>query len=222
MLGGSLRSRLLRGVGGCREQFAARGIREGGAAMAAGESMAQRMVWVDLEMTGLDIEKDQIIEMACLITDSDLNILAEGPNLIIKQPDELLDSMSDWCKEHHGKQAEYEFLSFVRQQTPPGLCPLAGNSVHADKKFLDKYMPQFMKHLHYRIIDVSTVKELCRRWYPEEYEFAPKKAASHRALDDISESIKELQFYRNNIFKKKTDEKKRKIIENGENEKTVS
>ncbi|XP_053449707.1 oligoribonuclease, mitochondrial isoform X1 [Nycticebus coucang] len=176
MLGGSLGSRLLRGVGGSRGQFRARGVREGGAAMAAGESMAQRMVWVDLEMTGLDIEKDQIIEMACLITDSDLNILAEGPNLIIKQPDELLDSMSDWCKEHHGKsgltkavkestitlqQAEYEFLSFVRQQTPPGLCPLAGNSVHADKKFLDKYMPQFMKHLHYRIIDVSTVKELC-------------------------------------------------------------
>ncbi|XP_015990421.1 oligoribonuclease, mitochondrial isoform X2 [Rousettus aegyptiacus] len=140
MLGGSLRSRLLRGVGGSRGQFGARGVREGGAAMAAGESMAQRMVWVDLEMTGLDIEKDQIIEMACLITDSDLNILAEGPNLIIKQPDELLDSMSDWCKEHHGKsgltkavkestmtlqQAEYEFLSFVRQQTPPGLCPLA-------------------------------------------------------------------------------------------------
>uniref|UniRef100_A0A8C0MSH1 Oligoribonuclease, mitochondrial n=3 Tax=Canis lupus TaxID=9612 RepID=A0A8C0MSH1_CANLF len=219
MLGGSLGSRLLRGVGGSRGRFGSRGVREGGAAMAAGESMAQRMVWVDLEMTGLDIEKDQIIEMACLITDSDLNILAEGPNLIIKQPDELLDSMSDWCKEHHGKsgltkavkestmtlqQAEYEFLSFVRQQTPPGLCPLAGNSVHADKKFLDKYMPQFMKHLHYRIIDVSTVKELCR------------------ALDDISESIKELQFYRNNIFKKKTDEKKRKIIENGENEKTVS
>uniref|UniRef100_A0A6I8NKT7 Oligoribonuclease, mitochondrial n=1 Tax=Ornithorhynchus anatinus TaxID=9258 RepID=A0A6I8NKT7_ORNAN len=189
------------------------------------------------QMTGLDIEKDQIIEMACLITDSDLNILAKGPNLIIKQPDELLDSMSEWCKEHHGKsgltkavkestitlqQAEYEFLSFVRQQTPPGLCPLAGNSVHADKKFLDKYMPQFMKHLHYRIIDVSTVKELCRRWYPEDYEFAQKKTASHRALDDISESIKELQFYRNSIFKRKTEEKKRKIIENGENEKTAS
>uniref|UniRef100_A0A452RXT5 RNA exonuclease 2 n=1 Tax=Ursus americanus TaxID=9643 RepID=A0A452RXT5_URSAM len=103
MLGGSLGSRLLRGVGGSRGQFGSRGVREGGAAMAAGESMAQRMVWVDLEMTGLDIEKDQIIEMACLITDSDLNILAEGPNLIIKQPDELLDSMSDWCKEHHGK-----------------------------------------------------------------------------------------------------------------------
>ncbi|XP_075047708.1 oligoribonuclease, mitochondrial [Mixophyes fleayi] len=187
------------------------------------DSMEQRMVWVDLEMTGLDIKKDQIIEMACLITDSDLNILAKGPNLIIKQPDELLDGMSEWCKEHHGKsgltqavrdskislpQAEYEFLSFIRQYTPPGLCPLAGNSVHVDKVFLNKYMPQFMRHLHYRIIDVSTVKELCRRWYPVDYERAPKKAASHRALDDISESIKELQFYRENIFKKTTDAKK--------------
>ncbi|XP_053547551.1 oligoribonuclease, mitochondrial [Bombina bombina] len=195
------------------------------------ESMGQRMVWVDLEMTGLDIDKDHIIEMACLITDSDLNILAEGPNLIIKQPDELLDGMSDWCKEHHGKsgltqavrdsnialqQAEYEFLSFIRQHTPPGLCPLAGNSVHADKKFLDKYMPQFMRHLHYRIIDVSTIKELCRRWHPEEYELAPKKAASHRALDDIRESIKELQYYRESIFKKNADEEKRKILENGD------
>ncbi|CAK6977181.1 small fragment nuclease [Scomber scombrus] len=144
-------------------------------------AMSQRMVWVDLEMTGLDIEKDKIIEMACIITDSDLNILAEGPNLIINQPDELLDGMSEWCKEHHGKsgltqavrdsritleQAEYEFLSFVRQHTPPGQCPLAGNSVHADKRFLDKYMPQFMYHLHYRIIDVSTIKELCRDFKP--------------------------------------------------------
>ncbi|XP_073512766.1 oligoribonuclease, mitochondrial [Phyllobates terribilis] len=179
--------------------------------------MVQRMVWVDLEMTGLDIKKDQIIEMACLITDSDLNLLAEGPNLIIKQPDELLDGMSNWCKEHHGKsgltqavrdskislaQAEYEFLSFVRKHTPPGICPLAGNSVHVDKVFLNKYMPQFMRHLHYRIIDVSSVKELCRRWYPADYERAPMKAASHRALDDIRESIKELHFYRQHVFKK--------------------
>ncbi|XP_077106578.1 oligoribonuclease, mitochondrial [Ranitomeya variabilis] len=184
--------------------------------------MEQRMVWVDLEMTGLDIKKDQIIEMACLITDSDLNVLAEGPNLIIKQPDELLDSMSNWCKTHHGKsgltqavrdskislaQAEYEFLSFVRKHTPPGICPLAGNSVHVDKAFLNKYMPQFMRHLHYRIVDVSTVKELCRRWYPADYERAPMKAASHRALDDIRESIKELHFYRQHVFKKVTDEK---------------
>ncbi|KAG7484497.1 hypothetical protein MATL_G00050000 [Megalops atlanticus] len=201
------------------------------------DSMSQRLVWVDLEMTGLDIEKDQIIEMACIITDSDLNILAEGPNLIINQPDELLDGMSDWCKEHHGKsgltqavrdskislqQAEYEFVSFVRLHTPPGHCPLAGNSVHADKKFLDKYMPQFMHHLHYRIIDVSTIKELCRRWFPEEYKLAPQKKASHRALDDIQESIKELRFYRENVFKVETEEKKRKIVENGEGGKCVS
>ncbi|CAN9501496.1 unnamed protein product [Ophioblennius macclurei] len=178
--------------------------------------MPQRMVWVDLEMTGLDIDKDQIIEMACIITDGDLNVLAEGPNLIIKQPDELLDGMSDWCKEHHGNsgliqavrdskidlhQAEYEFLSFVRQHTPPGQCPLAGNSVHADKKFLDKYMPQFMYHLHYRIIDVSTIKELSRRWFPDEHRMAPHKKSSHRALDDIRESIKELQYYKASIFK---------------------
>lgn len=200
-------------------------------------AMSQRMVWVDLEMTGLDIEKDKIIEMACIITDSELNVLAEGPNLIIKQPDELLDGMSDWCKEHHGKsgltqavrnskisqeQAEYEFLSFVRQHTPPGQCPLAGNSVHADKRFLEKYMPQFMYHLHYRIIDVSTIKELCRRWFPEEYKKAPQKRASHRALDDIQESIKELQFYRANVFKSSTEEKKRKIIENGDNRSAAS
>ncbi|XP_068096943.1 oligoribonuclease, mitochondrial [Hyperolius riggenbachi] len=186
-------------------------------------NMEQRMVWVDLEMTGLDIKKDEIIEMACIITDSELNILAEGPNLIIKQPDELLDGMSEWCKEHHGQsglteavrnskvslpQAEYEFLSFIRQNTPPGVCPLAGNSVHVDKVFLNKYMPQFMRHLHYRIVDVSTIKELCRRWYPVEYELAPKKASSHRALDDIQESIKELRFYREHIFKKNQNEKR--------------
>ncbi|XP_026871267.2 small fragment nuclease isoform X2 [Electrophorus electricus] len=207
-----------------------RDLRKMSASPSPAESMTQRMVWVDLEMTGLDIEKDQIIEMACIITDSDLNILAEGPNLIISQPNELLESMSDWCKEHHGKsgltqavrdskitlrQAEYEFLSFIRQHTPPGHCPLAGNSVHADKRFLDKYMPQFMRHLHYRIVDVSTVKELCRRWFPEDYRLAPQKRASHRALDDIHESIKELKYYRANVFKAEL-EKKRKIVENGD------
>lgn len=180
------------------------------------------------QMTGLDIEKDQIIEMACIVTDSDMNIIAEGPNLIINQPDELLDGMSAWCKEHHGKsgltqavrdsritlqQAEYEFLSFIRQHTQPGQCPLAGNSVHADKKFLDKYMLQFMRHLHYRIIDVSTIKELSRRWYPEEYSLAPQKKSSHRALEDIQESIKELKFYRENVFKVN---EKRKIVQNGD------
>ncbi|XP_077596779.1 small fragment nuclease isoform X3 [Stigmatopora nigra] len=166
------------------------------------DTFSQNIVWVDLELTGLDIENDKIVEMACLITDSNLNILAEGPNLIINQPDEVLESMSEWCKEHHMKsgltqavrrskvtleRAEKEFLSFVREHTPPGQCPLAGNSVHADKRFLDKYMPHFMNHLHYRIIDVSTVKEICR------------------ALEDIRESINELKYYRAYIFKANCD-----------------
>ncbi|KAI8504222.1 Oligoribonuclease, mitochondrial [Branchiostoma belcheri] len=179
--------------------------------------MSRRMVWVDLEMTGLDLDSCHIIEMACLITDDDMNVVAEAPDLVIHQPDSVLDTMNDWCKEHHGKSglteavrkselslqaAEYEMLSFVRQYTPPGVCPLAGNSVHVDKKFLEKYMPQFMNHLHYRIIDVSTIKELCRRWYPEDYNTSPQKSATHRALEDIRESIKELQFYRSHVFKK--------------------
>lgn len=176
----------------------------------------ERLVWVDLEMTGLEIETCHIIEMACLVTDGELNLIAKGPNVIINQPDEILDNMNDWCKKQHGEsglikavqesktslqQCEMEMVSFIRQHTPPGKCPLAGNSIHADKKFLEKYMPQFMKHLHYRIIDVSTIKELCRRWYPEDYARAPQKKAAHRALDDIEESIKELKFYRATIFK---------------------
>ncbi|CAM9863063.1 unnamed protein product [Lampetra planeri] len=197
-------------------RHARRSAAHSAATAAAASELGSRVVWVDLEMTGLDIDKDQIIEIACVITDSNLNIIAQGPSLIIHQPDELLDGMSTWCKEHHGRSgltkavreslvslqmAEYEVLSFVRQHTPPGVCPLAGNSVHADKKFLDKFMPQFMRHLHYRIIDVSTIKELCMRWYPEEYEKTPKKKATHRAVEDINESIKELQFYRGNVFK---------------------
>ena len=176
----------------------------------------QKMIWVDLEMTGLNIDTDHIIEMACLIMDGQLNIIAKGPNLIIHQPDSVLDQMNDWCKENHGasgltqavrssttslQQAEMEMLSFVRQHTPIKKCPLAGNSVHSDKKFLDKYMPQFMEHLHYMIIDVSTIQELTRRWYPETYKKTPHKSMSHRALDDICESIKKLQFYKKYVFK---------------------
>lgn len=176
----------------------------------------ERLIWVDLEMTGLDVETCYIMEIACLITDDKLNIIAEGPNLIIHQPDDVLESMNKWCKDHHGRSglteqsrksevtlqaAEMAVLSFVRQHTPPGKCPLAGNSVHADKKFLEKFMPEFMKHLHYRIVDVSTIKELCRRWYPEEYKEGVRKKATHRALEDIIESISELKYYKKSIFK---------------------
>lgn len=178
-------------------------------------SPQQRMVWLDLEMTGLDINRDQIIEIACIVTDHNLNVIAEGPNLIINVADELLEGMGDWCKQHHGssgltkavreskirvEDAEQAVLKFVQKYTPPEGCPIAGNSVHVDKRFIDKYMPRLSSHLHYRIVDVSTVKELCRRWYPRAYKNVPKKAEAHRALDDIKESIKEMQYYRKTIF----------------------
>ncbi|XP_060084430.1 oligoribonuclease, mitochondrial-like [Ylistrum balloti] len=154
------------------------------------DNKTERLVWVDLEMSGLDISKDHILEMACLITNGGLDVVAEGPNLIINQPDSVLDGMGDWCKNHHGQSglteavkksnislasAEQEMLKFIQQHTLPNCAILSGNSVHADKVFLDKYMPQFMAHLHYRIVDVSTVKELCRRWYPEEFKKHPRK-----------------------------------------------
>ncbi|XP_042855338.1 oligoribonuclease, mitochondrial-like [Penaeus japonicus] len=176
----------------------------------------ERLVWVDLEMTGLDVSKEEIMEAAVIVTDSDLNVVAEGPNLVLKVDDKVLDNMNDWCKQHHGDSgltasckkseitlaaAEDQLLQFVAQHTEKGKAPLAGNSVHADKKFLDKYMPKLMKHLHYRIVDVSTVKELCRRWYPEDFAAAPAKKLSHRALDDIKESIEELKYYKSAVFK---------------------
>ncbi|XP_052794148.1 oligoribonuclease, mitochondrial-like isoform X2 [Mya arenaria] len=170
-------------------------------------------------MSGLDVNKEHILEMACLVTDQDLNIIAECEDLVIHQPPTVLDNMGEWCKEHHGKsglteavrrsqislmEAEDRMLRFVKEHTLPGSAPLAGNSVHADRTFLVKYMPRFTQHLHYRIVDVSTVKELSRRWYPSEFSRAPKKKLSHRALDDIKESIEELNYYRQNIFKMKT------------------
>jgi len=167
-------------------------------------------------MTGLDDNIHHIIEAACLITDKDLNIVAEGPNVIIHQPEEILNLMDDWCTKTHGESglseavrkstvsiemARQEILNFVKEHTLPGQSVLAGNSVGEDKRFLLRYMPQLIKHLHYRIVDVSSVKELCRRWYPEVLAHAPVKSLKHRAMDDIRESINELKFYRNEIFK---------------------
>jgi len=175
-----------------------------------------RLVWVDCEMTGLDPNIDTLLEVAVIVTDGDLNIVAEGPNIVIHQPDEVLTSMNEWCIEQHGKsgltqrvkdstislaEAEDQIVSFVKKWTPEKKCPLAGNSVGQDAKFLVKYMPKVMNHLHYRIVDVSTIKELSRRWYPDELEKAPKKKMTHRALDDIKESIEELAYYRNSVFK---------------------
>ncbi|KAG5891956.1 hypothetical protein JTB14_002228 [Gonioctena quinquepunctata] len=179
---------------------------------------ANRIVWIDMEMTGLDIDKDKIMEIACLVTDSDLNIIAEGPDVIIQQPESILNNMNEWCIQQHGKtglteaclkssttleEAENEILNFISKYVTEKLSPLAGNSVYMDRMFLLKNMPKIHNYLHYRIIDVSTVKEMCRRWNPNLYSIVPKKEYTHRALLDIKESVDELRFYKNNFFKLK-------------------
>ncbi len=173
------------------------------------------LVWIDLEMTGLDVNKERIIEIATLVTDGDLNIVAEGPELVIHQSEELLAAMDEWNTSHHGdsgltarvrassvseQDAEEQTLAFVAEHCVKRKCPLAGNSIHHDRVFLNRYMPQLEDYVHYRNVDVSTVKELARRWYPEVLADAPKKAEKHRALDDIRESIAELRFYRDAVF----------------------
>eukprot|EP01102_Stenamoeba_stenopodia_P011914 TRINITY_DN3697_c0_g1_i3.p1 TRINITY_DN3697_c0_g1~~TRINITY_DN3697_c0_g1_i3.p1 ORF type:complete len:201 (-),score=48.12 TRINITY_DN3697_c0_g1_i3:29-589(-) len=163
------------------------------AAAAAHKDKKDVLVWIDMEMTGLEPDTDLILEIAVIVTDSELNILAEGPDVAIYQPDSVLDAMNDWCKVHHAQsglvdrvrastinvnQAEELVLEFVKKYCDKGKAPLAGNTVHQDKRFLYKYMPTFANYLHYRIVDVSTVKELCRYWYPKDLEAAPLKAGS--------------------------------------------
>lgn len=172
------------------------------------------MVWMDMEMTGLDPEKDRIIEIATIITDGNLNILAEGPNLVVHQPDTILKGMDDWNLQHHSKsglieavkestmtvkKAEQLTLDFIKEYCNPKKIPLCGNSVHHDRRFLAKYMPKIDHYLHYRHVDVSTLKSLVMRWYPKD-KMTPK-AKIHRALFDVRESIEELRFYRDRYFK---------------------
>jgi oligoribonuclease len=174
------------------------------------------LVWMDLEMTGLDVDREHIIEIATLVTDASLEVVAEGPELVVHQPDSILDAMDAWNKEHHGgsgltdrvrasrvtvADAERLTLEFVKAHCGERTAPLAGNSIHQDRLFLRKYMPALEGYLHYRMVDVSTVKELARRWYPGELAAAPAKRETHRALDDIRESIEELRYYRRVIFK---------------------
>ncbi len=171
------------------------------------------LVWMDLEMTGLDPEIDTILEIATIITDGQLNVVAEGPNLAVHQPDSVLDAMNDWCKQHHGDsgltervrnsnislaEAEKLTFDFVRAYVPERSSPLCGNSIHQDRRFLVRYMPVLEAYLHYRNIDVSTLKELVSRWYPGLP--MPAKRGDHLALADIRESIHELQFYRKRVF----------------------
>ncbi|WP_252084200.1 oligoribonuclease [Microbulbifer variabilis] len=173
------------------------------------------LIWIDLEMTGLDPEKERIIEIATIVTDSRLNVLAEGPAMVIHQSNALLDAMDDWNTEQHGgsglvakvkesniseREAERETLEFLRHWVPEGASPMCGNSIGQDRRFLVKYMPQLESYFHYRNLDVSSVKELARRWRPDVLN-GVKKHSSHLALDDIRDSIEELRHYRETFFR---------------------
>ncbi|QFT53181.1 oligoribonuclease [Microbulbifer sp. THAF38] len=173
------------------------------------------LIWIDLEMTGLDPDKERIIEIATIVTDSRLNILAEGPAMVIHQSNALLDAMDDWNTEQHGgsglvakvkesniseREAERETLEFLRHWVPEGASPMCGNSIGQDRRFLVKYMPQLESYFHYRNLDVSSVKELARRWRPDVLD-GVKKHSSHLALDDIRDSIEELRHYRETFFR---------------------
>lgn len=175
----------------------------------------QNLVWMDLEMTGLDPEQDRILEVATLVTDSELNLLAEGPVLYVKQAEDLLEGMDEWNTTHHTesglldlvreqgvseREAELATLEFLKEHTANRLSPLCGNSIGQDRRFLVKYMPELEDFLHYRNVDVSTIKELAFRWRPDVASGYTKKNA-HRALDDIKESIEELKHYRENFFR---------------------
>jgi oligoribonuclease len=178
------------------------------------------LVWLDLEMTGLDVERDTIVEIACIVTDSQLKLLDDGIDIVVHQDDDALARMDDFVRRMHTKSgllpligasgvavadAERRTLEYVRKHvSTPGTAPLCGNSIGTDRRFLDRYMNELENFLHYRSIDVSSLKELCRRWYPDVYAKRPGKVEQHRALDDIRESIEELRFYRDELFRAST------------------
>ncbi|MFT5688203.1 MAG: oligoribonuclease [Planctomycetota bacterium] len=169
------------------------------------------LVWIDMEMSGLDPDRERILEFAVLLTDDELAITAEGPELVIHQSDVVLGAMDEWNTSHHGGsgltervrlstlnegEAEEQILAFLRQHCEAGTGRLAGNSVWQDRRFLERYMPKLVEFLHYRLVDVSTLKELAARWSPDVVAGAPRKGAAHRAMADIRESIEELRYYR--------------------------
>ena len=176
---------------------------------------SSHLIWIDLEMTGLNSDSDLIIEIATIVTDQDLAILAQGPVLAVHQSDATLAAMDDWNQHHHGQsgliervkastindaEAEWQTLEFIKQWVPENTSPLCGNSIGQDRRFLYRYMPKLEAYFHYRNIDVSTIKELAARWAPE-VRAGFSKESSHQALDDIIESIEELRYYREHFIK---------------------
>jgi oligoribonuclease len=175
-----------------------------------------QLVWLDLEMTGLDIERHTIVEIACIVTDSELTALDDGIDIVVHQDADVLARMDDFVRKMHTKSgllpligasdvsladAQARTLAYVRSHVPAAAtAPLCGNSIGTDRRFLDRYMHDLDTFLHYRSVDVSSLKELCRRWYPAIYSKRPGKSEQHRALDDIRESIEELRFYREQLF----------------------
>ena len=177
--------------------------------------MTDRLVWIDCEMTGLDLKRDALIEIACLVTDSSLDVLDKGIDLVIKPPPEALDQMEDVVREMHTAsgllnelaagvtlaEAQEQVLGYVRKHiSEQRRVPLAGNSIATDRVFIARDMPELDAFLHYRMVDVSSIKELARRWYPRAYFASPPKRGGHRALADITESIQELRYYRDTVF----------------------
>lgn len=175
-----------------------------------------RLVWMDLEMTGLDPEKESIIQIGTVVTDAKLEIIEVGPELVIHQGDTLLDHMDEWNTEHHGssgltaavkasktsmRDAEQATLNFIKKYVEEKQSPLCGNSIHQDRRFMNRYMHELNEYLHYRNIDVSSIKEIAKHWYPDLPQMEKKKG--HTAMDDILESIEELKYYRERIFLEK-------------------
>ena len=175
----------------------------------------ENLVWIDMEMTGLDPETCVVMEIATIVTDKELNILAQGPVIAVHQPDEILDNMDEWCIKTHGstgltqrcRDSQFSVddatnitIEFLKDYVPAGKSPLCGNTIGQDRRFLVKYMPKLEAYFHYRSIDVSTIKELTKRWKPEVLNEFTKKGV-HLALDDIIESIDEMKFYREKVFK---------------------
>jgi oligoribonuclease len=197
---------------------AAAAMKENGRVFSRLASMAQdtnNLIWLDMEMTGLNPDTDRIIEVAMIVTDSQLNVVAESPVLVIHQPDAVLDAMDDWNKNTHGKsgliekvknsavseaEAEQALLEFMMQYVPERTTPMCGNTIHQDRRFMARWMPKLEAYFHYRNLDVSTLKELCKRWKPEVAKGVVKRG-KHEALADILESIEEMRYYREHFLK---------------------